>query len=85
VTSRSPIHLVEQLEQQRRAADTLVGTFLGDQVDVIEDDRRRLEHARHRARLLQENVPCPVINNTVRSGARRRIEAQRTGTTDAAS
>jgi hypothetical protein len=45
-----PVHLVEQLEQQRGAAGLLAVAVLGDQVDVLEDHHRRLQQPRHRAR-----------------------------------
>ena len=44
------VHLVEQLEQQRVLAG-VHAAVLGDQVDVLDDDHRRLQGAGHRARL----------------------------------
>jgi hypothetical protein len=45
-----PVHLVEQLEQQRGAAWLLAVPLLGDQVDVLENHHRRLQQPCHRAR-----------------------------------
>src|SRR6266536_2534956 len=44
-----PVHLVQQLEQQRGAARLLPVALLGDQVDVLQHHHRRLQQPRHRA------------------------------------